>query len=317
MDAGTPKQLGLYDSAVSVRTDGQCRNASSLTAQLQQKRQEHELLRMEHIRRFEHEMRLLEVQQRKDEQMLLQMASNDLDGSANTATTISEPTTPPDLRESGDRMRSNTVPVGIAGIATPNRLARLSGSQQLVTPPDDGPRVRTLTASSFGGRRRLSNEDGLLFDMPKSFARDAYAAPRADASPAHEDSYMQHQSKFLFPDAGPSHKSSFLQVNTTDDKFPILVRRESFSSGVGSPPAAADRQHGTPLELGMTSEPIADPAGAHPPPQGWPMLPRSRPTHHHSLSGLAGYHPPSEGLREAAADKRASADVSSTYQLFS
>ena len=114
-------------------------------------------MRMEHIRRFEHEMRLLEVQQRKDEQMLLHMANGtDMEGSANTATTISEPTTPPDFREShGDRMRSNTVPVGVAGIATPNGMSRLSGSQQLITPPEDGvSRVRTLTSSSFGPSSR-------------------------------------------------------------------------------------------------------------------------------------------------------------------
>ncbi|KAK9379927.1 uncharacterized protein V2V93DRAFT_317499, partial [Kockiozyma suomiensis] len=245
-------------------------------------------MRLEHIRRFEHEMHLLAEQQRKDEQMLLQMAavsSAEHDNGANTATTISEPNTPPDFRDSisppaltsmpGDRIRSNTVPVGV--FVTPNgQQARLSG-QQLMTPPDDAlPRTRTLTSTSIGPSRRLSNDDPMFYSSRMTQADvDQFSLGQINTA------------KFLFGDethsstAASSAGSNELKFNTTDDKFPILIRRKSF----GQP---QQQQHQQPL---APIQPSQHQQNHQPQHQGqqqrqWSFANRNRVAHHQSLSGI-------------------------------
>ncbi|KAK9453155.1 hypothetical protein V1511DRAFT_462980, partial [Dipodascopsis uninucleata] len=345
---------------------------------LEQKRHEHELLRLEHIRRFEHEMHLLEEQHRKDEQMILQMAANnDIDAGANTSTTISEPNTPPDYRESqqnggtglsapgaaGDRIRSNTVPVGVSVgvsglVSTPSgNLGRLgqshhshgqhhhqsSSSSSLMTPPDDGtavvPRVRTLTTPSLGASastshnvgemsRRLSIDDPLLFDLPKlSLSRPESSHTRSaqqSGSDTLDSPYLNQTSKFLFgSDVTAGSSGSELKFNTTNDKFPILVRRESFNSQSQS----GFQQHHHHHQQQQQQQQQSQPQQQQQPQQSWSSF-MSRPRgaqHSHSLSGVS-YPSPMHPDSAFQKDKRQSMEFASappsssampnSYQLF-
>ncbi|KAK9331704.1 hypothetical protein V1520DRAFT_59028 [Lipomyces starkeyi] len=289
---------------------------------LEHKRQEHEFMRQEHIRRFEQEMHLLAEQHRKDEQMILQMAANEADNSANTATTISEPTTPPDYREAlpsttvgGDRIRSQTVPVGVAGVVTPNAMLRLPG-QQLMTPPEDAiPRTRTLTSTSLGPSRRLSNEDPLLFDLPKLSLGRSDSQARSQSAVDVDSTYSLGQintTKFLFGDDSASGSSSAtavnpeLKFNTTDDKFPILIRRESFNQSSLSQPASSQVLSTSAQQQPATSQPGTQQ-------QVWPFMSRGRSGHQHTLSGVSAAYGDSVNHYK---DKRASVDMPSTYHLF-
>ncbi|KAK9365864.1 hypothetical protein V1509DRAFT_325193 [Lipomyces kononenkoae] len=291
--------------------------------QLEQKRQEHEFRRQEQIRRFEQEMHLLAEQHRKDEQMILQMAASEADNSANTATTISEPTTPPDYRDAlptttaggGDRIRSQTVPVGVAGVATPNAMLRLPGGQQLMTPPEDAiPRTRTLTSTSLGPSRRLSNEDPLLFDLPKLSLGRSDSQARSQSTVDVDPTYSLGQintTKFLFGDDSASGSPSTgavnpeLNFNTTDDKFPILIRRESFNQSSLSQPTPSQG-----LSISAQQPTAASQAGAQQ--QVWPFMSRGRGGHQHTLSGVSSY---GESINHYK-DKRASVDMPTAYQLF-
>ncbi|KAK9447089.1 armadillo-type protein [Limtongia smithiae] len=278
---------------------------------LEQKRQEHELMRREHIRRFEHEMHLLAEQQRKDEQMILQMAQ-EVENGANTSTTISEPATPPDFRDGlssipatsvgGDRLRSNTVPAGVAGFATPNGLGRLSAGQQLMTPPEDAiPRTRTLTSTSaLGSSRRLSNENPILFDLQNR---------HDDVDSVYNLAQLNNATKYFFlddadaPSSSPSGSAtnpSELKFNTTDDKFPILVRRESFNQQLPQPALTTQ-----PVSSSAPQQPTMSSGSSQ---QPWPFVSRGG-RHQHSLSGVQYADLPNK-------EKRLSMDMPSTYTLF-
>ncbi|KAK9477955.1 hypothetical protein V1514DRAFT_281902, partial [Lipomyces japonicus] len=273
--------------------------------------------RLEHIRRFEQEMHLLAEQHRKDEQMILQMANGELDHGANNSTTISEPTTPPDYRDSnqsnsgtsaGDRVRSQTVPVGVSGIATPTALGRLSaGSQQLMTPPEDTlPRMRTLTSNSIGPNRRLSNEDPLLFDLKKLSLGRSESYDHTQARNTEESSYGLGQintTKFLFGDDNSGAHSSLatlreksrLNLTSADDKFPVLLRRESFNQVSTQAPT-------------LSQAPTASQGSSQ-----WSFLTRNRPNHQRKLSNIHAYPEPATQPQN---DKRASVEISSTFGLF-
>ncbi|KAK9239729.1 hypothetical protein V1525DRAFT_424442 [Lipomyces kononenkoae] len=278
-------------------------------------------MRQQQIRKFEQEMHLLDEQHRKDEQMILQMAANEADNSANTATTISEPTTPPDYRDAlptttvgGDRIRSQTVPVGVAGVVTPNVMLRLPG-QQLMTPPEEAlPRTRTLTSTSLGPSRRLSNEDPLLFELPKLSLGRSDSQARSQSTVDVDATYGLGQintTKFLFGDDSASGSPSTsgvnpeLKFNTTDDKFPILIRRESFNQSSLSQPTASQG-------LATSAQQPAATSQASTQQQVWPFMSRGRGSHQHTLSGVSSYGDSVNHYK----DKRASVEIPTAYQLF-
>ncbi|KAK9468484.1 hypothetical protein V1512DRAFT_204420 [Lipomyces arxii] len=250
------------------------------------------MARQERIRLFEQEMHILAEQQRKDEQMILQMAAEETDNGTNLTTPISEPTTPPDYRDSlppatgvgGDRIRSNTVPVGVAGLVTPNGVLRMSGNQLMTPPEDQIPRTRTLTNTQLGSNRRSSNDDPVYYATRGGDVDSVYSLGQINTT------------KFLFGDDGSSQAND-LKFN--DDRFPMLIRRESFNQASASqPPVIAQQQ---------------PPAGQQQQPnqqqQMWQFMGR-RPGHQHSLSNVG------MSYAEAQHDKRASVDMTS-YQLFS
>lgn len=134
--------------------------------QLEKKKLEYERLR-EQKRRFEAEMQLLDLQQRREEQELQQM-TEDLGRSKNNQGHQSEPTTPPEYRETSSgfpSVFSRPNRYSTSALTSPpglyNRPGR-SGSQ--ITSPRSGILQSQmmddkLPSKSVPGSRRNSDED--------------------------------------------------------------------------------------------------------------------------------------------------------------
>ena len=138
------------------------------TTQLEKKKLEYERLR-EQKRRFEAEMQLLDLQQRREEQELAQMQEDLGRGNNPNAGHQSEPTTPPEYRESNSgfpTVFSRPNRYSTSSLQSPpgiyNRPGR-SGSQ--LTSPQGGiiqSRLMMddkLPSKSVPGSRRNSDED--------------------------------------------------------------------------------------------------------------------------------------------------------------
>jgi len=133
---------------------------------LEKKKLEYERLR-EQKRRFEAEMQLLDLQQRKEEQELAQMQEDLGRNNNSTAGHLSEPTTPPEYRETNSgfpSVFSRPNRYSTSSLTSPpglyNRPGR-SGSQ--LTSPQSGIMQSRLmmddTSRSSPGSRRNSDED--------------------------------------------------------------------------------------------------------------------------------------------------------------
>lgn len=141
-------------------------NSILICLQLEKKKLEYERLR-EQKRRFEAEMQLLDLQQRKEEQELAQM-QEDLTRNKPKATHQSEPSTPPEYRETSSgfpTVFSRPNRYSTSSLTSPlslfNRPGR-SGSQ--LTSPQAGITNRysvdeKLPSKSVPGSRRNSDED--------------------------------------------------------------------------------------------------------------------------------------------------------------
>ncbi|EHL03071.1 hypothetical protein M7I_1045 [Glarea lozoyensis 74030] len=229
---------------------------------LEKKKLEYERLR-EQKRRFEAEMQLLDLQQRREEQELAQM-QEDL-GRSNKNSNAghqSEPTTPPEYRESSSGFpsvfsrpnrystSSLTSPPGIY-----NRPGR-SGSQ--LTSPQSGilqSRMMDdkLPSKSVPGSRRNSDEDEkeeAVRQDPTSHrattALNRYSMPVTKSRNGMHDFLNQDPSnttRFLFGEddgATSPDVNKYLQMNTTEDNFPVLVRRDEYPGLLSASSAALD-----------------------------------------------------------------------------
>lgn len=123
---------------------------------LEQKRAEHEFARQEHRRRFEEQMHLLDMKQRRDEDLLL-----GVDEEAVPVPFRTYPVTP--LRtpaQSESRSRAETLAKGTPPLKAFEQ--RATGNEQLATPPSDhtgianGVSPRSFGAPSVPGSRRQS-----------------------------------------------------------------------------------------------------------------------------------------------------------------
>jgi hypothetical protein len=138
------------------------------SAQLEKKKLEYERLR-EQKRRFEAEMQLLDLQQRREEQELAQM-QKDLGRNGNsTAGHQSEPTTPPEYREmssgfpsvfSRPNRYSTSSIISPPGIYTrQSRSGSVLTSPQSTVMPSRQAMDDKLPSKSVPGSRRNSDED--------------------------------------------------------------------------------------------------------------------------------------------------------------
>ncbi|KAI9836195.1 MAG: hypothetical protein M1819_001532 [Sarea resinae] len=272
---------------------------------LEKKQLEYEMLR-EQRRRFEAEMQLIDLQQKREEEELRQMA-RDLGRVNIHAGHQSEPTTPPEYRDSvfpsafsrpnRFSVSSMTSPPGLS-----NRSAR-SGSQ-IASPPSDVFSVaqahtisHKLPSKSMPGSRRNSDENEAEYatEVMNTDHRSAATMNRNSMPATGFNGRSRHDlpdlasvlslgqintTGFLFGDddekgSGKKEQNlttspdvkSYLQMNATDDKFPILVRRNDYPGLLSASSAA--------LDLALSQSP-----GPESQANGWPSFARHRPGQH-------------------------------------
>ncbi|GME56648.1 Pumilio domain-containing protein [Neofusicoccum parvum] len=271
-------------------------HANNKTFQLEKKKAEYEYLK-EQRRRFEAEMELYDLQ--------LQGAQSDYArlsqevGRNNYAGHQSEPTTPPEYRDQGfPSAFSRPQRYSMQGLASPqqgfqtgsNRPSR-SGSQITSPGQNFNQGISHMPSKSMPGSRRGSDEEeeNNEFDISNMNPRSGGAANsvpvtgldlryRASTDLPDLTSVLGHidTTNFLFgdddekprnPAASPDVKS-YLQMNATDDKFPILVRRDGEGAMQLSAASAA-------LDLASISSHSPDPQS-----NGWPTTTRHRHAQH-------------------------------------
>ncbi|ORY74336.1 armadillo-type protein [Protomyces lactucae-debilis] len=206
---------------------------------LEQKRAEHELARQEHRRRFEEQMQMLDMKQRRDEDLLLGVDEEALPTMFSTY-----PVTP--LRtpaQSESRSRAETLAKGTPPLKVfeqQQQQQRGTGNEQLATPPADhtglnnGISPRSFGAKSVPGSRRQS--------LSTAFESLAVSERKQDME-GRRLSYIDNARHFEVPN--PTDEvpvKSYLQLNTTDDSFPILVRKDSMQTLPQGPAATTDFQ---------------------------------------------------------------------------
>ncbi|KUJ08544.1 ARM repeat-containing protein [Mollisia scopiformis] len=266
---------------------------------LEKKKLEYERLR-EQKRRFEAEMQLLDLQQRREEQELAQMQEDLGRTNNNTAGHQSEPTTPPEYRESTSgfpSVFSRPNRYSTSSLTSPpglyNRPGR-SGSQ--LTSPQSGiiqsrfMMDDKLPSKSVPGSRRNSDEEekeeAVRQDPTSHRATNAYVlvffllgrfvhlyrwlrVPISDrlgqkgqrvlqssvrySMPVTKSRNGMHEmlsldqtntARFLFGEeeggtASPD-VNTYLDMNTTAENFPILIRNQDFPSQLSASSAALD-----------------------------------------------------------------------------
>ncbi|TVY49376.1 Pumilio domain-containing protein [Lachnellula occidentalis] len=212
---------------------------------LEKKKLEYERLR-EQKRRFEAEMQLLDLQQRREEQELAQM-QEDI-GRTNNKNTghQSEPTTPPEYRETSSgfpSVFSRPNRYSTSSLTSPpglyNRPGR-SGSQ--LTSPQSGilqSRMMDdkLPSKSVPGSRRNSDED----EKEEAVRQDPTSHRATNALNRYSMPVTKSRNgihNMLSDD--PANVKTYLQMNATDDKFPILVRRDEYPGLLSASSAALD-----------------------------------------------------------------------------
>ncbi|MBW0525349.1 hypothetical protein O181_065064 [Austropuccinia psidii MF-1] len=222
--------LDLADSTTRLGT------SPEVNSRLEQKRAEHERQRAEQKRVFAAQMRALEAQHESEERELLGVAA-------------SAPTTPPRSDDDVDQI--------IIGASDPNRqrlyhdggkfgnigISKLSSFREFAN-----------NSKSVPASRRHSGQDketlgldklGLGPDNPLSMSGSAKLAGRPTKSTTINNAAPSVTS-FLFDDEletdlqHATFGGKYLQMNTDDDKFPILVRRDSFPGMLSASSAALD-----------------------------------------------------------------------------
>ncbi|CAG8584137.1 8318_t:CDS:10, partial [Racocetra fulgida] len=242
---------------------------------LEQKRLEHERQRNEQRKRFEAQMKILELQQLKEEQDLLEKHHA---GGCSSVQSASAPNTPPSLTSNDSRPRSDTMLQSSMDTNISNQFDSVHSESS------HNIQQRSHTSSrSVPNSRRNSNEtpekpswpevgklsldlkDDNSENVEKDFIRasigkstsnlhknsvrlsDATSvnAPNNDAS-----LFPQFNGNFLLDDDGETSETGlnvsssyvrrYLQMHSDDDKFPILVRRDSYPGMLSASSAALD-----------------------------------------------------------------------------
>lgn len=241
------------------------------TAQLvEKKRQEYELLtekRKQHAAMFL-DSQIQEARQKEE----LDRITLDLERGYN-AGHQSEPTTPPDYREHAfpsvfarsNRYSSSSItsPPGL------NTRSSRSGSQ-LTSPPSELAQTLhksvnsdMLPSKSVPGSRRGSNDRASAY-VPETngttrrnaAVNNRYSMPVTGLRSRNHETVPEHSAtmglgqinttSFLFDDEDSKESTTspdvknYLQMNATDDKFPILVRRNEFPGVLSASSAALD-----------------------------------------------------------------------------
>lgn len=248
---------------------------------LEQKRAEHEHARQEHRRRFEEQMQMLESKQQRDEALLRSI--DEVEPRALNQLPVTPIKTPGqmDARSRATTMTKGTPPFKIFE-------SRVTVNEQLVTPPSD--QQNKVSPGSFAGlhsvpgSRRTSTSLGFEGLSISEQAEDCYLEgfgtygtsgdPRRTyidqiKPKIHADNQRLSMQK-VFNDEGKSLAAfnrsiaddtsavsvpSYLQMNTTDDSFPILVRKDSY---------AGSMVHNKTSESGVDNRAVSGPNASQP-----------------------------------------------------
>ncbi|KAF2688636.1 ARM repeat-containing protein [Lentithecium fluviatile CBS 122367] len=222
-------------------------------------------------------MELIDLQSRHGEEEIKRLSTDIKYGKH------SQPTTPPEYSNSTGFPTSLSRPNRFSmssfnpGMTTP-RGSR-SGSQ-VTSPPSS--QSGYLPSKSMPGSRRNSDEEGDDFDndtftplSPVTRNHNRMSMPVLGSGRPNENNNLPDLASvlgsidtaaYLFGDEGrdhnpaasPNHKS-YLQMNTTDDKFPILVRRSANGNGMELSASSAA------LDLALSQSPGPDGQS-----NGWP-----------------------------------------------
>lgn len=226
---------------------------------MEKKRQEYELLAE---KRKQHAALMVDFQNRetrhKEE---LDRMTLDLERASYNTGHQSEPTTPPEYRDPAfpsvfarsNRYSSSSItsPPGL------NTRSSRSGSQ-LTSPPSELAQTihssinsDTLPSKSVPGSRRGSNDRASAYvpetngtSRRNAAVKNRYSMPVTGLRSRNHETVPEHSAtmglgqinttSFLFDDEDSKESTtspdvkSYLQMNATDDKFPILVRRDEF-----------------------------------------------------------------------------------------
>lgn len=286
-DSGRVPTIASIASQRGVQQDSQDYGPSTYhkVQLLEKKKLEYERLR-EQKRRFEAEMQLLDLQQRREEQELDRL-QEDLGRTNHSATGHqSEPTTPPEYRESSSgfpSVFSRPNRYSTSSLTSPpglyNRPGR-SGSQ--LTSPQSGiiqSRLimdDKLPSKSVPGSRRNSDEDEkeeAVRQDPTSHrstnALNRYSMPVTKSRSGFQEILSLDQTnttRFLFGDDENTTSpeiSNYLEMNTTENKFPVLIRRDEFPNLLSASSAALDLALAKSASQQTTSESNGWAAGAN------------------------------------------------------
>lgn len=123
----------------------------SLSQKLEQKRLEHERQRLEQRKLFEEQMKVLEMQQMKEEQDLLQQASNMKSGST-TATSLANDGHPQSSKSSDVSPRASAL----------KKVVQQPISPSVERSPPNPPRINSASRSLPASRRNSNEADEWL-----------------------------------------------------------------------------------------------------------------------------------------------------------
>ncbi|KAI7934719.1 hypothetical protein MJO28_016664 [Puccinia striiformis f. sp. tritici] len=240
---GRPGPVGHHHSRTKSKTDfldladstTRLGTSPELNSRLEQKRAEHEVQRAEQKRVFAAQMRALEAQHESEERELLGAAA-------------SAPTTPPRSDSEVDHIllgaseshRSHIIndPAKYGNIGLPKGSFREFANNSKSVPAS---RRHSGQDQDSLGLDKLSlgvNGSSIAPIAPNGVARGNKAGGGTNDGPS--------VTSFLFDDELDTdlHQNTFggkyLQMNTDDDKFPILVRRDSFPGLLSASSAALD-----------------------------------------------------------------------------
>ncbi|OAX77995.1 hypothetical protein ACJ72_07700, partial [Emergomyces africanus] len=239
-------------------------------SQLFEKKKAHIEYMREQRKRFEADMKLLDLQQEKERQELDQMARDLANANSSLAGVVSEPTTPPEYRENGFptvfsrptrfSTSSATAP-GVFNLFGPSQV--ISSTGQAKSTISTAPSQASAPHSMLGSRRN-SEEEYTPEPFPsyrqgastsfgsQSKSTAATATPAVNGFTRSIGLNPFHPAKFAFGDdeedrgikdddriPTPDVKS-YLKLTDPDDKFPTLIRRDDNSGLLSANSAALD-----------------------------------------------------------------------------
>ncbi|KAJ5571169.1 Armadillo-like helical [Penicillium sp. DV-2018c] len=243
-------------SSGSSSGSGQMKDPLDLLSSFEKKRQHIEYMR-EQKRRFEEDMKILDMQHAKEKLEMAQLA-RDM-AQAGISGPVSEPTTPPEYRDTAvSDAFSRPARFSMSNVtSSPNFFNAFAPSALTSPQPTSQPAQQSIdrfAGHSVPSSRRNSEKDDFFSDPTSPFRQGPSAVHRYSLPAGNQNNHSHRQSfsgfngsrldtfnvpKYLFPsedDKSHSHLrelerlstpdiKSYIKLTEPDDKFPSLTRR--------------------------------------------------------------------------------------------